>query len=266
MDSTLRRQPAETSVDIEKTWESYFADRSNVEIRNALVEHYLPQVYRQAKSVSLTFPGGAELEDLISVGVMGLIAAIGKFDPSRGVRFETYCQHRIRGAIKDGLRSNDWVPRQTRTKSRLLAEATKSLSDHFGRLPTDEELAAHLKISTEQVRELVSDAVIVRMVSLDRKHFTTDGSGEITEIDLLADRHSEDPADLFLKDDIARTITKGLTQKERNVILLYYYQEMTLKEIGLTLDLSEGRVSQIHADILRRLQQRLKQYLPEITP
>ncbi|MBR2695221.1 MAG: FliA/WhiG family RNA polymerase sigma factor [Thermoguttaceae bacterium] len=266
MDSTLHCPSAETMVDIEKAWEKYFADRSNVEIRNALVEYYLPLVYRQAKSVSATIAGRVELEDLVSVGTMGLIRAISKFDPNRGVRFETYCQYRIRGAMKDGLRNNDWIPRQTRTKSRFLAEATKSLSDHFGRLPTDEELAAHLNISTKQLRELVTDALTVKLVSLDSKYFTSDSSGEMTGIELLADRHSKDPADIFLKDDIARMVTRGLTQKERNVILLYYYEGMTLKEIGLTLDLSEGRVSQIHADIIRRLRRRLKERRHDIAP
>ncbi len=266
MVSTLRPvQSAETSVDVDKIWESYLNDRSNVELRNALVEHYLPQVYRQARNVLAKLPGGVDLDDLISTGTMGLIQAISNFDLKRGVWFETYCDVYKRQAIFDGLRSIDWVPRQTRTKSRILAEATKSLSDLFGRLPTDEELAAHLKISTDQLRELVTDAVAVKLVSLDRKRFTSDDSSETTVVELLADRHSEDPADLFLKDDIIRMVTKGLTQKERNIILLYYYEGMTLKEIGLTLDLSEGRVSQIHSDIIRRLQRQLEKRRPEIT-
>ncbi len=253
----------ETTGDIAEIWNDYFTDRSNVSLRNILVEHYLPQVHYYSKRLLAHLPREVELGYLVSAGTIGLIQAVSCYDAGRSVKFETYCKYRICGAIRDWLRTADNVSRQIRSRSRTLAEATKLLADKFGRLPTDEELSAHLRVSLNELKTLVSDAIAVKLVSLDKKCRGDDDSKEICEIDIIADSRNEEPASQILKDDVIRMLTKGLSQKERNIILLYYYHEMTMKEIGLTLDLSESRVSQIHNGIINRLKRQLKTRRPE---
>lgn len=257
------KQTQEDTVDIAKIWEEFIADRSNEKLRNILIEHYLPLVRYHGERVLSRLPKEVELDDLVSTGIFGLIDAIDAYDTNRGVKFETYCVPRIRGAMLDELRNMDWVPRLVRSRSRKLAEANKELSDKLGRLPSQEELAQHLDMSPSELKRLVSDANTVNLVSLNKKWFETDGSKEISEIDLIEDQHSEDPSSRLQKEDIMRLVTKGLSRNERLIIILYYYEEMTMKEVGKTLDLSESRVSQMHSSIVSRLQQQLKKRRPE---
>lgn len=243
---------------VAQTWKDFIADRSNKTLRNALIEQYLPLVRYHAERVWSRLPDEVDLEDLASAGIFGLMDAIDAYDMDRGVKFETYCVPRIRGAMLDELRKMDWVPRLVRSRARKLAEANKELTDKLGRLPTREELAERLCIDQAELTRVMSDANAANLVSLNKKWFETDGSKDVSEIDLVEDERGEDPTKRLQKSDVIRLVTRGLSRNERLIIILYYYEEMTMKEIGATLDLSESRVSQMHSAIIKRLRQHLQ--------
>ena len=249
--------------EVASLWERYKADPKNINLRNQLVEVYIPLVKYHAQRVWSRLPDGIDIDDLTSTGMFGLIDAIEAFDLNRDVKFETYCAPRIRGAMLDELRSMDWVPRLVRTKAKRLNEATKALDEKLGRQPTEQELADYLQISLEELKKLTESATAVNVVSLNKKWSATDSSKEVSELDILEDMKGEDPTERLQKIDTMRLVTKGLKRNERLILLLYYYQDMTMKEIGATLDLSESRVSQIHSSIVQRLQIQLSKRRPE---
>jgi len=249
--------------DVEQLWVEFKKDSSNQELRNRLVEIYLPLVKYNGERIWARLPEGVELDDLISAGVFGLMDAIDAFDLSRGVKFETYCVPRIRGAMLDELRTMDWVPRLVRSKASKLNEAVKNLEARLGRQPTDPELAAELGITVAELEKMMLDANAVNLISLNKKWYETDSYKDVREIDILEDKKGEDPTRRIQKNDLMRLVTKGLNRNERLIIILYYYEELTMKEIGATLDLSESRVSQMHSSIVQRLQNQLARRRPE---
>ena len=249
--------------DVEQLWIEFKKDITNQELRNRLVEIYLPLVKYNGERIWARLPEGVELDDLISAGVFGLMDAIDAFDLSRGVKFETYCVPRIRGAMLDELRTMDWVPRLVRSKASKLNEAVKNLEARHGRQPTEAELAAELEISIPELEKMILDANAVNLISLNKKWYETDSYKDIREIDILEDKKGEDPTRRVQKNDLMRLVTKGLNRNERLIIILYYYEELTMKEIGATLDLSESRVSQMHSSIMQRLQDQLNRRRPE---
>ena len=251
------------SEDVTQVWEAFKADPSNQELRNRLVEMYLPLVKYNGERIWSRLPEGVELDDLVSAGVFGLMDAIDAFDLSRGVKFETYCVPRIRGAMLDELRTMDWVPRLVRSKASKLNEAIKTLETKHGRQPTETELAAQLNISVPELEKMILDANAVGLISLNKKWYETDSYKDVREIDILEDKKGEDPTRRIQKTDLMRLVTKGLNRNERLIIILYYYEELTMKEIGATLDLSESRVSQMHSSIVQRLQTQLERRRPE---
>ncbi len=250
-------------VDIQEVWKEYKKDLNNVDLRNKLVEKYMPLVRYNGERIRSRLPEGVELDDLISAGIFGLMDAIDAFDMERGVKFETYCVPRIRGAMLDELRTMDWVPRLVRSKASKLAESTKQLETRYGRHPTDTELSEYMQISIAELEKLKSDASAVNLVSLNKKWYETDSYKDVREIDILEDKKGEDPTRRIQKSDLMRLVTKGLNRNERLIIILYYYEELTMKEIGATLDLSESRVSQMHTSIVQRLQEQLGRRRPE---
>jgi len=249
--------------DVEQLWIEFKQDMSNQELRNRLVEIYLPLVRYNGERIWARLPEGVELDDLISAGVFGLMDAIDAFDLSRGVKFETYCVPRIRGAMLDELRTMDWVPRLVRSKASKLNEAMKNLEARLGRPPNENELAAELNISIAELEKMMLDANAVNLISLNKKWYETDSYKDVREIDILEDKKGEDPTKRIQKNDLMRLVTKGLNRNERLIIILYYYEELTMKEIGATLDLSESRVSQMHSSIVQRLQNQLHRRRPE---
>jgi RNA polymerase sigma factor for flagellar operon FliA len=253
------------SEDILEVWKEYKQDPTRKELRNILVEKYLPLVKYNGERVWARLPEGVELDDLISAGVFGLMDAIDAFDLSRGVKFETYCVPRIRGAMLDELRTMDWVPRLVRSKASKLAEAIKVCEARHGRPATEQELAEQLQISIQELEKLMLDANAVNLVSLNKKWYETDSYKDVREIDILEDKKGEDPTRRIQKNDLMRLVTKGLNRNERLIIILYYYEELTMKEIGATLDLSESRVSQMHSSIVQRLQSQLGRRRPEFS-
>ncbi|HMB95970.1 MAG TPA: FliA/WhiG family RNA polymerase sigma factor [Tepidisphaeraceae bacterium] len=238
--------------DIKEVWIEYKKTRSEG-TRNILMENYLHLVRYNAERIHVKLPDEVELDDLMSAGIFGLMDAIAAFDLERGVKFETYCAPRIRGAILDELRSMDWVPRLVRSRAHKLDNATKELEVQMGRSPTNEEIAKRLQVSMNEFEKMAKDASAVGLVSLSRKWFETDSNKDVREIDVLEDKRGADPVREIQRKDLKELMTRGLSRAERLIIILYYFEEMTMKEIGATLDLSESRVSQMHSSILARL-------------
>ncbi|MDZ4821317.1 MAG: FliA/WhiG family RNA polymerase sigma factor [Planctomycetota bacterium] len=249
--------------DIQDLWLRFKADPSSQEMRNQLIEQYLHLVKYNGERIWARLPEGVELDDLVSAGIFGLMDAIDAFDLSRGVKFETYCVPRIRGAMLDELRTMDWVPRLVRSKASKLNEAIKTLEARLGRSPSEVELSEHMQISLAELEKMILDASAVNLVSLNKKWYETDSYKDVREIDILEDKKGEDPTRRIQKNDLMRLVTKGLNRNERLIIILYYYEELTMKEIGATLDLSESRVSQMHSSIMQRLQGQLGRRRPE---
>ena len=242
----------QTTPEMGNVWKRFKAT-GDCALRNVLMETYLPIVKYNADRLGAKLPEEVEQDDLISAGVFGLVNAIDGFDIDRGVKFETYCAQRIRGAILDELRTMDWVPRLVRSRATRLEQASRSLEAELGRLPSDDELARRLNMSSAELTKLLRDAPAASVVSLSRKHYETDSSKDVREIDMLEDKRGEDPVGETQKKDLKDFVTRGLSRAERLVLILYYYEAMTMREIGTVLDLSESRVSQLHSSILNRL-------------
>ena len=249
--------------EISQIWRKYKQEPDNRNLRNRLVEEYLPLVKYNGERIWSRLPDGVDLDDLISAGVFGLMDAINAFDLTRGVKFETYCVPRIRGAMLDELRTMDWVPRLVRSKASKLNEAIKTLEARLGRQPNENELATQMSMTVPELEKMISDANAVNLISLNKKWYETDSYKDVREIDILEDKKGEDPTRRIQKSDLMRLVTKGLNRNERLIIILYYYEELTMKEIGATLDLSESRVSQMHSAIVQRLQAQLGRRRPE---
>jgi len=242
----------EQELNIDEIWGQFHKTRED-RFRNLLLEHYRNLVRYCAERLHSKLPDKVELDDLISAGNFGLMDAIDAFDPTRGVKFETYCSPRIRGSILDELRSMDWVPRLVRARAHQLSKATHSLETNLGRKPTEQEIAEELDMDMEEFNRLQRDASAASQVSLNTKYNDGDSEKDIREIDIIKDERSENPVIEAQKRDLKSLLTKGLTRAERLIVVLYYYEEMTMKEIGATLDLSESRVSQMHSSIIARL-------------
>lgn len=237
--------------ELDKLWYEY-ARAKSLAIRNTLAEEYLPIVRYVAERMIERLPHNVQVDDLCSAGVFGLLDAIDKFDVTRGFRFETYCTNRIRGAILDELRSMDWVPRLTRARANELERAYAKLEREKGRAPTDLEMARELRISVERLDELyreTSGAAVAQAISRRRLERDPDLQG----VDAMEDRRIEGPLGASEKADFIQYCKKNLSMKERYILMLYYYDELTLKEIGLILGLSESRVCQLHAKLVTRL-------------
>ncbi len=252
----------DTTTDIQQVWLEYRQSPTE-ELRNRLIERFFPLVRFNAERVWQKLPDGVDINDLISAGVFGLMDAIDAFDLDRGVKFETYCVPRIRGAMLDELRTMDWVPRLVRSKASKLEHARKEIEAATGRPPTDLELADKMQMPLDEFEKMKSEASAVALVSLNKKWYETDSYKDVREIDIIEDTKGEDPTNGIQKKDIMKLVTKGLNRNERLIIILYYYEELTMKEIGQTLGLSESRVSQMHSSIVSRLKDQLKKRRPE---
>ena len=254
--TTVAVPPDPARRPIEEVWKQY-RQQPTEKLRNVLIEHYLPLVKYTAERVHSKLPKEVQVEDLMAAGVFGLMDAIEGFDLERGVKFETYCPRRISGAILDELRAMDWVPRLVRSRTGQVEQARKALEAELGRKPTDQELAKKLRVNAEEFRKVHKDAGTVTVVSLSRKCFETDSNKDVNVIDALEDPRQTNPFDTAQRHDLKELVTKDLSRSEQLIVILYYYEQMTMKEIGLTLDLSESRVSQMHTSIMARLKARL---------
>jgi RNA polymerase sigma factor FliA len=253
------------SLPIREVWQQYKKHQSK-DIRNFLMEKYLPLVRYNAERIYARLPDEVDIQDLMSAGLFGLMDAIDAFDLGRGVKFETYCAPRIRGAVLDELRSMDWVPRLVRHRTAKVDGARQSFEMTRGRAPTDDELSGILNLEGEEFDKYKRDSSAVGTFSLTRKCFSSDGSKDVREIDVIKDDSQNNPFIDIQRKDVKDLITKGLSRAERLIVILYYFEEMTMKEIGATLDLSESRVSQMHSSILARLKAQMQHRSRELEP
>lgn len=236
-------------------WQRY-RTAPDTDTRNRLIETYLPLVKSVARRIHQKLPREVSVDDLISAGVFGLMFAIPAFDPDRQIKFETYAAPRIRGAILDELRSWDILPRLARRRAQALHNATQKMETELGRPPTVEELAEHLGLTPLLVRKYAAVAQSAGVVSLSQSTPGDEGRGS-TRMEQLTDTRNPTPGERMHDMDVKALVTKGLSRAEKLIVTLYYFEQMSMKEIGLTLELSESRVSQMHASILRRLKARL---------
>ncbi len=242
-----------------KSWEAYVRTQSP-ELREQLLMEYLPMVRRLATRFLGTLPKSVRLDDLVSAGVMGLLASIDNFDPTLGIKFETYAMTRIRGAMVDSLRELDWVPRSIRQKARKLEQAVDQITRRVGRSPEDAELAEHLGLNVEEYRELLDEVNVAVLLSLDDTLKGQDGSESYlsdSTPDHTTNGHDEQLEEQEVRDLLVDGL-RDMPEQERLVVALYYYEELTLKEIGEILGLTESRVSQIHSKALLVLRARVR--------
>ena len=229
-------------------------DRNN---REQIIKDYVPLVKFVAHRIASRLPSHVELDDLINSGILGLMDAIEKFEPARNIKFKTYAELRIKGAILDGLRDLDWVPRSLRRKKKDIEGAYHSLEQAMGRAATDEEVATHLGMPLEELHKNLDDLKGVTLGTF--VEVGEDGEGE-SLISFVADPDAEDPHQIFQSSeikDILRDAMDLLPKKERFVVQLYYFDELTMKEIGTLLNITESRVSQLHTKAMLRLRGKL---------
>jgi len=248
---------------INELWAEYRDSRSP-ELREYFVERFRPLVRYNAERVHTRLPNEVDVEDLVQAGTFGLMYAIDAFDLEYGVKFETYCPQRIVGAILDELRSMDWVPRLVRQRKGRVEQARQKFIMNEGRVPTETELADKLGLDPDDFTKHMRDCNVAGTFSLNRSCFQSDGSKDVREIDIIKDDRQSNPLSQIQRKDIKDLITKGLSRAERLIVILYYYEEMTMKEIGSTLALSESRVSQMHSSILARLKAQMQHRAREL--
>jgi RNA polymerase sigma factor for flagellar operon FliA len=245
-------------VDIDRLWAEYKASSSRPE-RDRLILHYAPLVKYVASRVAVGLPQNVDQSDLVSYGVFGLIDAIEKFDPARGFKFETYAIARIKGAILDELRAIDWVPRSVRAKARTLEKAYQKLESTLHRTPTDAELAAELGLTDAELARTLTQISSAGVAALDEVVSGMERGDSATLGDTIADV-SEGPPGMFEHEEMKMILANSISalpEREKIVLSLYYYEGMTLAEIGRVLGVTESRVCQIHTKAVIHLRARM---------
>ena len=243
----------------QKLWADY-AKNPTREQREKIILEYAPLVKVVAGRLSMSLGSNVEYDDLVSYGIFGLIDAIDKFDACKEVKFETYASLRIRGAILDQIRKMDWIPRTVRKRQRDISNAIKDIESRTGRTATDEEISKELGITSEEYDDWQSQMKVTNVISLDE--FTESGANDISEsttvsrYDLPEEAVEKEELKVVLKESLDQ-----LTEKERQVILMYYYEDLTLKEISNVLDVSESRVSQLHTKALNKMRGKMGKYM-----
>ena len=240
------------AVSKEKLWDEYKKNRSQ-ELREQIIIEYAPLVKLVAGRLNMYLGYNVEYEDLVSYGIFGLIDAIDKFDMTKDVKFETYASLRIRGSILDQIRKMDWIPRTVRQKQRKIDEAIKAVEQRTGKTASDEEIAGELGVTEEELLNWQSQLKVTNVVSLNE--YVEQGTEPVMET--RGNSHFVQPEEMVEQNELKEMLQKAmelLTEKESKVILLYYYEELTLKEISRILEVSESRVSQLHTKALQKMQ------------
>ena len=250
-------------VERQKIWEKYTKNPTQ-EMREQIIIEYAPLVKIVAGRLSMYLGGNVEYEDLVSYGVFGLIDAIDKFDTNKDVKFETYASLRIRGSILDQIRKMDWIPRTVRQRQRKIDEAIKSLEARTGKTPTYEILAEELGVSGEELLSWQSQLKVTNVVSLNE--FVESGNEPV--MDAKGNFRFAQPEEVIAETELKRMLKDAmqlLTEKEQKVILLYYYEDLTLKEISRVLEVSESRISQLHTKALQKMKKKMGPYMNILT-
>lgn len=244
-----QKQPHLANIDLWKQWKEH----GQISARQALIESFLPLVDYVSGRLAIGLPKTVSKDDLSSFGVMGLIDAIEKFDYERGLQFETYASWRIRGAIIDGLRQGDWVPRSVREKARKIEDAYQKLEQQYLRSVSDSEISAYLQITEQEFQQMLQDISITTVCSIDDPIREEESE---TRLSLLVDEKAKNPEvqvnEFYLKESLAKAIER-LTEKERTVVSLFYFEELSLSEIAEVMCLSPSRISQLHSKAILRL-------------
>lgn len=229
------------------------------EQKEELIKEYAPLIRFVAQKIAVRLPPNIDIDDLISAGAIGLMDAIDKWDPTRDNKFKTYAEFRIRGAILDELRSQDWIPRSVRDKSKALERTITALESELGRAPTDEEISGRLNMPIEEFHDLINQVRPVSLLSIDDQPSFSD-SDKKSIVNLLEGAKSHNPFNQLnvkvVKDVVAKAI-EDLPERQRLVLSLYYFEDLNLKEIGQVLRVTESRVSQLHAQAVLRLRAKL---------
>ena len=237
-----------------------FKKNRDPEIRDKFVRQYAPLVKYVAGKVAMGMPHNVEFDDLVGFGVFGLFDAINKFDPEKHVKFKTYAVTRIRGAILDELRSIDWVPRSVRQKTREIEDTIHRLEASLGRSASDVEIAKELRMSVKDFQKTMMKISGTSILSLNDVWYTGDESDKVSIVDSIESPSSLNPDMIIEKDEIKRVIVDAISElpeKEKKVLVLYYYEDLTLKEIGKVLEVTESRISQLHTKAIMRLRAKL---------
>lgn len=247
-------------TNINELWREY-KNNNCQDTRDRLILHYSPLVKYIAGRISASLPQSVDQGDLVSYGIFGLIDAIEKYDMSRAIKFETYAITRIKGAIIDELRALDWVPRSVRYRARELERVYYELENELRRVPTDEEVAKAMGITIEEHNELLAQLSYTSVLALEELWSVGEKDDKVSLIDSIEDTASPDPAQTFEFEEIKYILAdaiKKLPERERTVISLYYYDGLTLREIGDILGVTESRVSQLHTKAILRLKAKMR--------
>lgn len=250
-------------VSKEKLWEMYQANRTS-ELREQIILEYAPLVKVVAGRLSMYLGYNVEYDDLVSYGIFGLIDAIDKFDMEKEVKFETYASLRIRGAILDQIRKMDWIPRTVRQKQKKIDEAIKRIEMQTGKTAMDDEIAQELGVTGDELSEWQSQLKITNVVSLNE--FIEQGTEPV--MDARNNSHFIQPEERVQEEELKEKLNEAmqqLTEKEKKVIMLYYYEDLTLKEISRVLEVSESRISQLHTKALSKMQKSMGAYMGILT-
>ena len=250
--------------ELEALWLNYLNDKSNKKLRDEIIVQYIYLTKYVIGRIKLNLPPNFAIEDITSFGIEGLIDAIEKFSPDKGAHFETYAIMRIRGTIIDKIRSQDWLPRSTRKKIKDIKNIIEDLKQELGRTPTTTEIAEAAGIEPEKVNSILAEETSVGSL-YDKKYAGDEG---IELIDTIEDTNSKNPLDKLEEKDVKNELQAALQklpERERMVMVLYYHENMTLKEIGASIEVSESRVCQIHAQAIMKLRNILNKHRTEKT-
>ena len=256
-DSTTSSMEQKTE---EELWLEYRRQR-DPKIRENFIKQYAPLVKYVAGKVAVGMPSNVEFDDLVGFGVFGLLDAIDKFDPEKNVKFKTYAVTRIRGAIFDELRSIDWVPRSVRQKTREVEEAIGTLEARLGRTATDQEIAGALGMGEDEYAKTMIKISGTSILSINEVWYSGDENDKVSIGDSIESPSSLNPEVIAERDEIRRVIVEAINElpdSEKKILVLYYFEDLTLKEIGQVLGVTESRVSQLHTKAILRLRSRLK--------
>ncbi len=246
----------------EELWKLYRRSRDQ-KIRDLFVRQYAPLVKYVAGKIALGMPQNVEFDDLVGFGVFGLFDAIDKFDPGKHVKFKTYAVTRIRGAIFDELRTIDWVPRSVRQKAREVEDTVRHLESSLGRSASDDEIASAMEMNVKDFQQMMLKISGTSLLSLHDIWYTGEDNDKISIAESIESPGSLNPDTIVEKEEIKRVIVaaiKELPEKEKKVLVLYYYEDLTLKEIGEVLEVTESRVSQLHTKAIMRLRAKLTSF------